>query len=85
MKKTGVIEITQVEYLDAYRLRLSFSDDHQNTVDFGPFLKKTRNPANTKYRDLKRFKEFSTSEGDLNWNDYEMSFSLEDVYTRKVM
>lgn len=76
-----LIEIVRAEYLSGYKIHLWFSDGKEHVVDFEPFLKAARNPMSTRYRDLKAFKEFHLDAGNLNWNDYEMCFALEDLYS----
>jgi len=39
----------------------------------------------TKYGNLDLFSKFEIDDGDLMWNDFEMSFSLEDIYDRSEM
>ncbi len=77
--------ITNASYLYGYKLKLNFSDSHVNTVDFEKFLTKARNPMITKYRNIDLFRKFEIEDGDLMWNDFEMSFSLEDLYDRSEM
>ncbi len=67
-----------------YKIRLWFSDGKEHVVDFEPFLKSARNPMATCYRDLLAFKQFRLEDGNLNWNDYEMCFVLEDLYNNDV-
>ena len=37
-------------------------------------------PSIKKYLDEKRFSNFDLTDGNLNWNDYEMIFSIWDLY-----
>jgi len=79
------LSITKASYLNGYKLRLQFSDGHVNTIDFEKFLTKAKNPMITKYGNLDLFSKFEIDDGDLMWNDFEMSFSLEDIYDRSEM
>jgi hypothetical protein len=80
--KTAIrsLGIKKAEYLGGYQIRLFFTDDNENTVDFKKFLFSARNPMITKYRDKALFSNFEIESGDLMWNDFEMSFDLEDLY-----
>ena len=77
--------LVKASYISGYKLKLQFSDGHVNTVDFEKFLKEARNPMITRYRDLAMFQKFEIEDGDLMWNDFEMSFDLEDLYDRSEM
>lgn len=75
------IDIVRAEYIDGYKIRLWFSDGKNHVVDFEPFLQAARNPMSTRYRELQAFKDFRIEDGNLIWNDYEMCFALEDLYS----
>ena len=74
------INITEVEYLEGYRLRIAFDDGVQRVVDFEPFLSKSHHPAIRKYLDKRRFKKFTIDRGHLYWNDYDLIFPIADLY-----
>ena len=73
-----VIDVVSVTYLEGYKLEMKFSDGHAQTVDFEPFLKRSIHPEIRKYLDL--FKQFRIVYGQLDWNDYDLCFPLEDLY-----
>ena len=75
-----IIEVVKAEYVDGYRLALTFADETRQVVDFGPFLSRARNPMATQYRNLEKFKQFKIVNGNLNWNDYEMIFPVAQLY-----
>jgi hypothetical protein len=79
-----VLDITYAEYVSGYKIHLWFNDGKNHVVDFEPFLMNARNPMAVKYRDIKEFKKFSLDYGNLQWNDYEMCFSLEDLYNNDI-
>jgi hypothetical protein len=81
---TQYLEVIKAEYLSGYKIRLTFNDRKIQVVDFGPFLKKARNPDTTDYRDLKKFKAFRIVEGDLVWGDYQMIFPIMDLYRGEI-
>lgn len=78
------LAVVSAQYLDGYRLALTFSDGTRRTVDFAAFLRRARNPMATKYRELEQFKQFSIVSGNLNWNDYEMIFPVASLYAETV-
>jgi len=82
---THTLGLVKVSYMGGYKLKLRFSDGHTNAIDFEKFLKEARNPMITKYRDADLFQKFEIEDGDLMWNDFEMSFDLEDLYDRPEM
>ncbi|NTV45156.1 MAG: DUF2442 domain-containing protein [Chlorobiales bacterium] len=78
------LEITIARYIGDFAIRLFFSDNSQKLVDFKPFLEKTLHPSLRKYLDESKFKEYKIVDGNLNWNDYDMIFPLEDLYEGKI-
>jgi Protein of unknown function (DUF2442) len=86
-KKTRMPKVVQIEsarLVAPYKLRLQFDDGHENTVDFGPFLKNSEHPSIRAYLDLKRFKSFTVEDGVLHWNDFDLVFPMADLYEGKV-
>jgi hypothetical protein len=79
-----VLNIIKAEYIEDYKIELTFSDGLVRIVDFWPFLKEQLNPMTTKYRDLDKFKEFKLYYGNLDWNNFEMCFSIETLYKGKI-
>lgn len=79
-----VLDIIRAEYAGGYKIHLWFSDGKNHVVDFEPFLMNTRNPMSTQYRDLEKFRRFRLEYGNLDWNDDEMCFSVEDLYNNDI-
>lgn len=79
-----VIDIIRAEYAGGYKIHLWFNDGKNHVVDFEPFLTNARNPMSTQYRDVEKFRQFRVDYGALHWNDYEMSFSTEDLYNNDI-
>jgi len=77
---TPYINVTEVEYLDGYRLRIAFNDGHVAVVDFEPFLRKSYHPDIKKYLDLALFRQWTVAHGNLHWNDFELIFPTSDLY-----
>ena len=78
-----VITVTKATYCGGYKLALEFSDGKPQIIDFENFITRSLNPHINKYRELDLFKAFSITEGDLQWNDYDLCFPIEDLYENK--
>jgi len=78
------IKITKAEYLKDYRIKLYFSDNKIQIVDFKAFLENSQNPTTIKYLNIKRFQEFKIEYGDLIWHDYELCFPIIDLYENAI-
>ncbi len=78
------LRIESAKYLSDFVIRLNFSDGTERLVDFKAFLSKSYHPSVKKYLDEKTFSKFSLTDGNLNWNDYEMIFPLADLYAGKI-
>ena len=84
-EETKFIVINDVQYRPNYRLWLSFNDGKKQVVDFEPFLKKSHHPEIQKYLDRKLFEQFTFKDGYVYWNDYDLCFSIEDMYEGKII
>jgi len=82
MKLTSgvAVDIVTAESVGRHRLRLTFSDGHVSTVDFGEFLRRSLNPETREFLKEAKFKKFSLVHGNIMWGDYRMCFSVEDLY-----
>jgi hypothetical protein len=75
-----VLKLDKAEYLDGYRIKLTFQNGETRTINFHKFLEHSQNPSTKKYLSIEKFKEFKISYGDLVWNDYELCFPIADLY-----
>jgi hypothetical protein len=78
------VSVQNVRHPGGCRLEITFSDGHVQNVDFAPFLQQAH-PELRKYLDEKEFVQFSVDHGNLVWNDYEMCFPIEALYTGKLL
>ena len=79
--RTGVeVNVVSATLAGGCRLRITFSDGHADTLDFGPFLRSSLNPDVRKYADPEAFRSFEINHGNLVWGDYEMCFPIESLY-----
>jgi len=76
----NLLKIDSAKYLSDYVIRIKFSDGIEKLVDFKPFLSKSLHPSIKKYIDENKFSNFSLTDGNLNWNDYDLIFPLSDLY-----
>ena len=80
ISEVDFIEITDVQSQEGYKLQLTFNDGKQHVVDLESFLKRSRHPEICKYLDHKLFQKFTFECGHVYWNDYDLSFSIDDLY-----
>ena len=78
------IEVKNAKYIGDFAIRIYFSDGTNKLVDFKTFLEKSLHPSIRKYLDESKFKAFQLIDGNLNWNDYDMIFPVEDLYEGKI-
>jgi len=78
------LKIVSAKYLSDYAIRVKFSDGKEKLVDFKPFLSKSLHPSIKKYLDENKFSNFSLTDGNLNWNDYDLIFPLSDLYNGQI-
>ncbi|HAL82844.1 MAG TPA: DUF2442 domain-containing protein [Mucilaginibacter sp.] len=75
-KSTDLIEVIAANYIGDYAIRILFTDGNEKVVDFKPFLTKSLHPSISRYLDESLFKQFKISNGNLNWNDYDLIFPI---------
>lgn len=80
LKEGAEVNIVSAECLGGHRLKITFSDGHVSILDFGPFLRGSLNPETRRFLDVKLFKNFNVTHGNLIWGDYDMCFSIDDIY-----
>jgi len=78
------VDIVDAKHMGQYRLKLTFSDGHVSTIDFGPFFRSSLNSETRRFLDEIRFINFSLTYGNLIWGDYEMCFPVEDLYEGRI-
>jgi hypothetical protein len=78
-----IITIESAEYVNGYKIRLQFNDQTTQTINFENFIRSSHNPHIAKYSNLELFKNFSITDGDLEWNDYDLCFPIIDLYEYK--
>ena len=79
-KMYKVISIEKAKYIDDYKIYLLFNDGKKNIIDFKNFIVKSQHPDIQKYKDLNLFKNFNLEYGEIEWNDYDLTFPIYDLY-----
>ncbi|MDD4091871.1 MAG: DUF2442 domain-containing protein [Smithellaceae bacterium] len=74
------MDILNAQHVGGYRLLIEFSDGHKQEIDFEPFLRRSAHPEISKYLNIQLFQQFKIVDGQIDWNDYDLCFSLEDLY-----
>jgi hypothetical protein len=82
---SGQMKIVSARYLADYAIRVQFNDGTEKIVDFKPFLTNSLHPSIRKYLDEERFSDFKLTDGNLNWNDYDLIFPIWDLYNGKIV
>ena len=78
MNKFKVID---AQYVEGYKLKITFADSHCVIVDFEPFFIKNPNTICDEYHDLSRFKEFKIEDGNVVWGEsWDMIFHPKNLY-----
>lgn len=74
------LKIDKATYLSDFAIRIKFNDGVHKLVDFKPFLSKSIHPSIKKYFNERFFSKFNLVDGNLNWNNYDLVFPINDLY-----
>jgi Protein of unknown function (DUF2442) len=74
------VEVVSATYLTECKLHIFFSDNTEQTVDFQPFLETTPDRSLKKYLHPEHLQGFKIFNGNLNWNQYDMIFPVDDLH-----
>ena len=74
------IKIENANYLDEYKIMLTFNDGQSKIIDFKDLLLNSPYKNERKFVNKDLFKNFSIEIGDLIWNDYDMCFQAKNLY-----
>ena len=80
-----VITVEKVQHVGEHKLKLVFNDATRQIIDFYPFLSSSLNPLIKKYLEIDQFTRFKITDGDLEWNDYDLYFPIADLYENRIM
>ncbi|MGH8548308.1 MAG: DUF2442 domain-containing protein [Methylococcales bacterium] len=79
-----IISIVTAQSAGDYRLRLSFDDGTEQTVNFKPFLTRSKHPDIRRYLDSAYFSTYRIEYGELVWGDYDLCFPVIDLYENQL-
>jgi hypothetical protein len=72
-------DVTEAEYLDNYRIKLSFEDGSSGIADLSDYP--NRNNVFRLFLDINYFRNFRTEYGTVIWGDGELDIAPETLYT----
>ncbi len=86
MRIADDVRIKKAVYKGDYVIEFQFTDGHVSTIDFHPFLSAAgQNPMNSQYLDVLRFRRFKLHRKvDVYWDDWEMCFRFETLYSGRL-
>jgi hypothetical protein len=82
--QVDLIEIKSARYIGDFAIRIFFNDGLNRVVDFKSFLESSFHPSIRKYLDENKFMQFDIVDGNLNWNDYDLIFPIDNLYEGKL-
>lgn len=83
-KEIVELKISSAQYLSDYAIRLHFNNGVDKLVDFKSFLTNSMHPSIKKYLNENIFSKYKIINGNLNWNDYDLIFPIENLYEGKI-
>jgi len=78
--QVDILEIKSAKFIGDFAIRIFFNDGINRLIDFKPFLESSLHPSIRKYLDEKKFKKFDLVDGNLNWNDYDLIFPINNLH-----
>ncbi|MEI6487560.1 MAG: DUF2442 domain-containing protein [Bacteroidota bacterium] len=82
--RTKSVVVKSATYLGDFKIEILFSDATKQVVNFKPFLLNALHPSIKKYQDESLFQNFQIAAGNLNWNDYDLIFPIDDLYVGEI-
>jgi ribosomal protein S4E len=79
------ISIKEAKYIDGYRIYLKFNDGKEKTLDFKNFILSSQHSEIKKYKNKDLFQNFNFEYGEIEWNDYDLVFSVYHLYQRSIV
>jgi len=77
-------KVKEARYVGDFAIRVKFEDGVERLVDFKCFLFKSNHPDILPFQSEAYFKGFEVKSGNLNWYDYELIFSVNDLYKGEI-
>lgn len=80
------IRIVKAEDVGNFKVLLYFSDNKQQIVDIGDFIRRHPHPQYNKYLDPRKFKKFAIENGNIVWGkNWDLIFPLEQLYIGNII
>jgi hypothetical protein len=80
------ILVTGATYIQAYKVKIEFSDNTFRVIDFEPFLKENPHPQWNKYNNIDNFKKFKIENGNLVWGrNWDLIFPVSGLYSGNLL
>jgi Protein of unknown function (DUF2442) len=80
----SIINILTADLVGDYRIRITFDDASEQTIDFKRFLSDSVHPDIRAWLDPDRFSRFRVEYGELIWGDYDLCFPMIDLYRNSI-
>lgn len=73
--------IVKAKDLGNAQILLLFSDNKEQKIDVGDFIRRHPHPQYNKYLDPKKFKNFTIENGNITWGkNWDLIFPIEQLY-----
>ena len=77
--------ITKAENRGNLTVSLTFSDNTEQTVDIGDFIRRHPHPQYNKYLDQRKFSRFTIDNGNIVWGkNWDLIFPIEHLYAGRL-
>lgn len=80
----NILKIISANYLHGHTIRIVFNNNITRDVDFFPFLTNSTNHQIRDYLSIEKFKTFKIVNNDLMWEDFDLLFPINDLYSGKI-
>ncbi len=82
------LAVTKAEFIELYKLKVSFNDNTSQIVDFAESLPELTSPKTSdykKYLEEKHFRSFKIEEGNLVWGkDWDIIYPVRQLHSGKL-
>ena len=80
MRTPKNVHVVKADYLDGYKLRITFNDGKTNDIDFTEIIQNLKGYY-SKYQKSIYFKKFKIDDSNVVWgNDWDLIFPIDKLY-----
>lgn len=80
------LHIVKARDLGNLQVLVFFSDNKEQTIDIGDFIRRHPHPQYNKYLNPKNFKKFAIENGNIVWGkNWDLIFPIEQLYEGKIV